>query len=245
MAQPDVMPEIEKVLKEGQRSMTLPEFLDLLGLDGTTYKSTQKIKGVESFRFSKRTPYNKVSFSTNWFDFDFMTDTRDKILFSSVELLGVKDEEQKTFTQIHTDFEAFIEAHEQFYNTSIDITDALMLPIEDFVFEIDESNDLCKQMLFFVKNKDTESLGKWLKSMNSTVQTFAVVGFELMTLRDKNIKPTKEQSKYISHIKTLENEIPFRSSFDINTEISIKDALTASYIETYWYLIKESTVLKD
>ena len=39
LAQPDVMPEIEKVLEEGRRSMTLPQFLDLLGLDGEEYKS--------------------------------------------------------------------------------------------------------------------------------------------------------------------------------------------------------------
>lgn len=245
LAQPDVMPEIEKVLAEGRKSMTLPQFLDLLGLDGETYKTTHKIKDVEEFSFRKKFPYNKVNFKTHWFDFAFMTDARDKILFSSVELLGVKAEDSRTFTQIHTDFEAFVESHEQFYNTSVDLTDELMLPLIDYTLEVEETNELCKQMLNFVKDEDTESLEKWLKSMNTTVQSYAVIGFEIIKKRDDSFKPSKEQLKYIKHIKTLESTVPFTSSFDINAEIAIKEALTESYIETYWYILKDSEILQN
>lgn len=245
LAQPDVMPEIEKVLEEGRRSMTLPQFLDLLGLDGKDYKTTHKIEGVEEFYYRKKTPYNKVSFKTHWFEFAFMTDTRDKILFSSVELLGVKAEESREFIQIHTDFEAFIEAHELFYNTTVDLTNELMLPFLDYTLKIDETNEICKQMLNFVKDNDTESLEKWLKSMNTTIQTYGVIGFELLKIREDGFKTSKEQAKYIKHIKTLNDVIPFLSNFDINTEIVIKDALTESYIETYWYIIKDSLIFQD
>ncbi|MFK7946961.1 MAG: hypothetical protein AB8G11_05180 [Saprospiraceae bacterium] len=245
LAQPDVMPEIEKVLEEGRRSMTLPQFLDLLGLNGEEYKTTRKIKDVEEFKFRKKMPYNKVSFKTHWFNFAFMTDARDKILFSSVELLGIKAEENQKFTQIHVDFEGFVESHEQFYNTTIDLTDKLMLPLMDYTLEINETNELCKQMLIFVKNNDTEHLEKWLKSMNTTIQSYAVIGFEIMKIRDDSFKTSKTQTKYINHVKTLESTIPFISSFDTNTEIAIKDALTESYVETYWYLIKDSVIFQN
>lgn len=245
LTQPDVMPEIEKVLEEGRKSMTLPEFLDLLGLDGEEYKASRQIKDVEEFNFRKRMPYNKVSFKTHWFDFAFMTDTRDKILFSSVELLGVKAEDRRVFSQVHTDFKAFIEAHEQFYNTTIDLENELMLPLMDYTLEVEETNEICHQMLSFVKNKDTENLEKWLKSMNTTIQSYAVIGFELIKKREEGFKLSKEQTKYINHIKTLDVKIPFLSSFDMNTEIVVKDALTESYLETYWYILKESSVFQD
>ncbi len=246
-AQPDVMPEIEKVLEEGRQSMTLPMFLDLLGLDGAAYEASHNIEGVEDFSYRKKSPYYKVSFRTNWFDFGFLTDTRHKILFSSIELLGVKNEEKRVFEQVHTDFQSFITAHETFYKIEIDVTDKIMSPFFDFTLDVDafETNEQCKMMMTFVKKKDTESLEKWLKSMNPTIQAYAVIGFEIIQKQYTDLKPTKVQEKLITHIKQLDSSVPFSSSFDSNKLISLSEALSDSYLETYWYIVKDAAILKN
>lgn len=246
-AQPDVMPEIEKVLEEGRRNITLPDFLNLLGLDGEMYKTTRKIQGVEHFIFRRKSPYNKVSFQTNWFDFSFLTDAQHKILFSSVELLGVKTDEKRIFQQVHTDFQIFLEAHETFYEVKIDIDNEIMSPFKDFTLAIDNyiNNSHYETLLNLVKQKDTETLERWLKSMNPTIQTYAVIGFEILKKQDANIKITKKQQKLITHVKQLEDKIPFHSSIDYNEEISIKEALSDSYLETFWYIIKDAKIMRS
>lgn len=245
-AQPDVMPEIEKVLEEGRRSITLPEFLELLGLDGASYKATNKIEGVEGFNFKRKLPYNKVSFQTHWFEFGFLTDSRHKILFSSVELLGVKADEQRVFKQVHSDFQIFLEAHEAFYDVKIDVGNEIMSPFKDFTLEVDNfsSNKNYTTLLNLVKTKNTEILESWLKSMNSTIQAYGVIGFEMIKKQNSSFKITKNQNRLIKHIKQLDDKITFRSSYDSNGEISMKEVLSDSYLETFWYIVKEAEIMQ-
>lgn len=245
-AQPDVMPEIESVLKEGQKSMTLPDFLDLLGLDGKAFEDTKEIQGVQAYSYKKQFPYNRVSFQTNWFHFAFLTDARQRILFSSVELLGVKTEEKRVFNQAHIDFQAFITAHENFYNIKVDITDENMSPLKDFklCIDVDARNKKFEEMIEMVNNRNIAQLEYWLKSMNPTIQAYAVVGFDILDKYDENFKLTKQQEKIIKHIKTMENNVSFRSNFDPTNEIALNIALSDSYLETYWYIIKDSGLLK-
>lgn len=245
-AQPDVMPEIEKVLEEGRRNITLPDFLNLLGLDGEMYKTTRKIQGVEHFIFRRKSPYNKVSFQTNWFDFSFLTDAQHKILFSSVELLGVKTDEKRIFQQVHTDFQIFLEAHEAFYDVKIDVGNEIMSPFKDFTLEVDNfsSNKNYTTLLNLVKTKNTEILESWLKSMNSTIQAYGVIGFEMIKKQNSSFKITKNQNRLIKHIKQLDDKITFRSSYDSNGEISMKEVLSDSYLETFWYIVKEAEIMQ-
>jgi hypothetical protein len=245
-AQPDVMPEIENVLKEGQKSMTLPDFLDLLGLDGKSFEDTYKIKNVQYYSYKKQFPYNRVSFQTKWFDFAFLTDTRQRILFSSVELLGVKTEDKRIFNQVHVDFQSFIDAHEAFYNIKVNIEDENMSPLKDFKLFIDSDmqNQKFKEMIILINNRDITQLEYWLKSMNPTIQAYAVIAFDILDRYDANFKLTKQQEKIIKHIKAMENDIDFRSNFDPTNEIALNIALSDSYLETYWYIVKDSDLLK-
>ena len=245
-AQPDVMPEIEKVLKDGRQSMTLPTFLDLMGLDGKAFEKTKKVQGVQAYSYKKKFPYNRVSFQTNWFYFAFLTDSRNRILFSSVELLGVKTEDKKVFNQIHTDFQLFITAHEAYYNITIDIGDENMSPLKNFrlCIDLDMYNEKFDKMVNMVNNRNIIELEKWLKSMNPTIQAYAVIGLDVLNRHDSDFKTTKKQEKLINHIKEQKNNVTFRSSFDPTDEIAINIALSESYLETYWYILKSSSLLK-
>jgi hypothetical protein len=245
-AQPDVMPEIEHVLKEGQKSMTLPDFLDLLGLNGKSFEDTKEIQGVQLFSYKKQFPYNRVSFQTNWFHFAFLTDARQKILFSSVELLGVKTEDKRVFNQAHVDFQSFINAHEDLYNIKIDVTDENMSPLKDFrlCIDLDMKNEKFEEMIEMVNNQNITQLEYWSKSMNPAIQAYAVIGFDVLDRYDANFKLTKQQEKIIKHVKTMENSVSFRSNFDPTNEIDLNIALSDSYLETYWYIIKDSGLLK-
>lgn len=245
-AQPDVMPEIENVLKEGQKSMTLPDFLDLLGLDGKSFENTKDIQGVQSYSYKKQFPYNRISFQTNWFHFAFLTDARQRILFSSVELLGVKTEEKRVFNQAHIDFQSFIKAHEDFYNITVDVTDENMSPLKDFslCIDLDMQNKKFEEMIEMVNHRNITQLEYWLKSMNPTIQAYAVIGFDILDKHDESFKLTKQQEKIVKHIKEMENNVSFRSTFDPTNEIALNIALSNSYLETYWYIIKDSGLLK-
>lgn len=245
-AQPGVMPEIEEALQQGRKSMTLPTFLDLLGLDGEAFEATQKIQGVQSYSFKPKSPYNRVSFQTTWFDFAFLIDSRNRILFSSVELLGVKTEDKRIFKQPHGDFQGFIESHESFYNISINIMDENMSPLKDFslCIDIDMKNEKFMEMIDFVNKRNIEQLETWLKSMNPTIQAYAVVGFDMLSKHDTTFKLTKQQEKLIKHIKQLDTNVMFNSSFDSSNEIPLNIALSDSYLETYWYIVKDSDLLK-
>jgi len=244
-AQPNVMPEIEEVLKKGQKSMTLPGFLNLLGLDGQLFEDTKKIQGVQSFSYKKQFPYNRVSFQTNWFAFAFLTDTRQRILFSSVELLGVKTEDKRVFNQAHVDFQSFINVHEAFYNIKIDITDEYISPLKDFklCIDLDMHNEEFEGMIGMVNNRNIARLEYWLKSMNPAIQAYAVIGFDILDRYDTAFKLTKQQEKIIKHIKTMESNVSFRSNFDPTNEIALSIALSDSYLETYWYIIKDYGLL--
>jgi hypothetical protein len=245
-AQPDVMPEIENLLKEGQKSMTLPDFLDLLGLDGKSFEDTKKIQGVQSFFYKNQFPYNRVSFQTNWFHFAFLTDTRQRILFSSVELLGVKTEDKRVFNQIHIDFQTFINVHEDFYKIKIDVADENMSPLKQFklCIDLDMQNEKFEAMIEMVNNRNITQLEYWLKSMNPVIQAYAVIGFDVLDRYDANFKLTKQQEKIIKHVKAMENSVNFHSNFDPTNEINLNLALSDSYLETYWYIIKDSDLLK-
>jgi hypothetical protein len=99
-------------------------------------------------------------------------------------------------------------------------------------------------MIILINNRDITQLEYWLKSMNPTIQAYAVIAFDILDRYDANFKLTKQQEKIIKHIKAMENDINFRSNFDPTNEIALNIALSDSYLETYWYIVKDSDLLK-
>ncbi len=244
-AQPELFNDIEEILKSKQNTITLPEFLDILGLDGLAYLQEQTIENVELENLQKFEFFYSVTFRTTWFRFQFLTDNSHALLFSSVELLGERSERQKVFTQVHKDFNYYMSKHESFYNVKIDTYDSEMLPFINYTFGtgcewLGQVPPKCEKMFEMVRKKDKAALLKWVKSMNPAIQTYGVLGLYLLKKkRNDKLSLKKKDRKLIEYVRQKDTVLEHCSMLDPIDQISMKSVLTDSYMESVWYAFKD------
>lgn len=246
-AQPELFSEIEEILKSKQNTITLPEFLDVLGLDGANYLKNQTIESVDIENHQKFEFFHAITFRTTWFRFRFLTDNSHSMLYSAVELLGERSESQKVFSQVHKEFSHYVSKHEDFYKIKLDTYDEEMLPFIPYVFGtgcdwLGKMPVKCEKMMELVAQNDKKQLLKWVKSMNPSIQTYGVLGLYLLKKKNKRLSIKRKDKKLIEYVRQKDTVLSHCSELDPISQIRIKLVLTDSYMESVWYAFKNRLV---
>ena len=251
IGQPGELQKIEKHLSAGKANLTLTSLFELINVDKDKFFNQKSIESGNVYFIRDYGDYQKLSFSTAWFDFLLLVDNDDeKIMFSSVDISGRKSADGKAaFNQYHNSFKAHIKAHETLYGVKIDLKDEIMSPINNYTFgtgcgwngPLPEKG---MKMFELVKNGDQEALVNWVKSMNPTIQAYGVMGLHFMKMKGHKIKLKKKDKKIIDMVKTQKTVIDYCSNIDLNATTPMNSVLNDFFLDSIWEVFKDSKYLR-
>lgn len=207
-AQPAKLKKIEEGLKNGKENMTVTQLFDMIEINKDKFYNEKKIGGGEVYFIRNLGAYQKLSFSTTWFDFMLLVDkSSEKILYSTVALSGVKSpDNSKAFKQYHASFSEHVKDHEKAYGVKIDLSNDEMSPLDNFTFgtgcgwngPLPEKG---MKMFEMVKEGDEKGLMTWVKSMNPSIQAYGAMGLYFMQKKGHTVKLKKKDKKYLNLLK--------------------------------------------
>lgn len=250
-AQPNMLPKIENYLSEGKSSLTVTDLFDFIEVDKTQFFEKKNIANGSVDFIRDHGNFQKMSFSTDWFDFVLLVDKgSEKILYSKVDLSGRKSiSDENVFQQYHVSFEQHISNHEKTYNVKIDLADEDMSPINNFTFgtgcgwngPLPEKG---MKMFELVKNNDQKTLMTWAKSMNPSIQCYGIMGLHFMEKRGAKLKLKKKDRKVIELVKNKKTTIDYCSNTDLNASTSMNSVLNEFFLDSIYEVYKDSKYLR-
>lgn len=251
VAQPGELKKIEHNLFLGIDGMTITDLFAFIDVDKDKFFNDKKVDGGSIYYIREYNDFQKLSFSTTWFDYTLLVDIEnEEILYSNVGVSGVKSgSEEGVFQQYHTSFKTYVEEHEVAYDVEIDLGNEDMSPLTNFVFGtgcgwdgvIPEKG---LKMFDLIKKGDQETLVTWTKSMNPSIQCYGVMGLRFMENSGQKIKLKKKDRKILELVKSNKTVIDYCSNIALNSTTPMNAVLNDFYLDTIWDLYKDSKYMK-
>lgn len=249
-AQPNQITNIQNTLKNGKDNMKIDEIFALMNIDRDKFFNEKKINRGQVYYIRDYEYFKKLSFSTMWFDFLLLVDNDDNLLYSTVQISGIKSPEfSNNFQQYHTSFANYQQLHEEFYGISIDLSDENMSPLNDYAFGTgcgwgESVPTKGREMFEMVKNEDVEGLVRWTRSMNPSIQAYGVMGLYFIEKNGGRVKLTRKDKKIIEYIKSKPTVIDYCSNIELNSTTPMNRVLSDFYLDNIWKLYKDSKYLR-
>jgi hypothetical protein len=250
IAQPGELKKIEHNLYLGKNGMTITDFFALINVDKEKFFNDKAVDGGAVYYIREYDDYKKLSFSTTWFDYILLVDNNsEEILYSNVEISGIKSAGEDVFKQYHASFQTLLEKHEMEYEIKIDLENENMSPLTNFVFGTGCGWDgplpqKGIEMFEMVKKGDETTLISWTKSMNPAIQCYGVMGLYFMEKNGVSPKLKKKDIKIIEMVKAKKTVIDYCSNIELNSTTSMNAVLNDFYLDTIWDLYKDSKYVK-